>query len=80
MLQSKLTVFQIVESLCKEVLRTRPDRAVFATDWPHTRFDDIDVSNYLEKVLDWIEEVAVSPTQVLVKNAEELFDVARSGC
>lgn len=67
-----------MESLCKEVLRTRPDRAVFATDWPHTRFDDIDVSEYLVKILDWIDEEGVNPAQVLVKNAEELFDAERS--
>lgn len=47
---------------------------MFATDWPHTRFDNIDVSDYLGKVLDWLEEEGVIPTQVLVKNAEELFD------
>ncbi|CZT24417.1 related to TIM barrel metal-dependent hydrolase [Ramularia collo-cygni] len=65
---------KVIESLCKETLRARPDRIVFATDWPHTRFDNIDVSQYLEKVLDWIDEEGVSPHQVLVKNAEELFN------
>jgi predicted TIM-barrel fold metal-dependent hydrolase len=64
----------LVESLCKKFLSTRPDRCVFATDWPHTRFEHLDVSPYLEKVLDWCEEEGVSLEKVLVENAEELFD------
>lgn len=64
----------IVESLCKEILRVRADRCVFATDWPHTRFEDLQVSAYLEKILDWCEEEGVSLKKVLVENAEELFD------
>ncbi|EME49478.1 hypothetical protein DOTSEDRAFT_49733 [Dothistroma septosporum NZE10] len=64
----------VVESLCKEILRVRPDRCVFATDWPHTRFENVEIGAYLDKILDWIEEEGVSLSQVLVTNAEELFD------
>lgn len=63
-----------IEALCREVIRLRPDRCVFATDWPHTRFDGIDVVPYLEAVLDWIQVEGVPLEQVLVKNAEILFD------
>lgn len=65
---------KIVESLCREIVRVRSDRCVFATDWPHTRFDDVVVADYLEKILDWCEDEGVDLSQVLVKNAEELFD------
>jgi predicted TIM-barrel fold metal-dependent hydrolase len=27
----------LMESLCREIVRCRPDRCVWATDWPHTR-------------------------------------------
>ncbi|KAK5114097.1 hypothetical protein LTR62_002666 [Meristemomyces frigidus] len=65
----------IVDELCREILRLRPDRCVFATDWPHTRFDGLNVVPYLEAVLDGIESVeGASVEQVLVGNAEELFD------
>jgi predicted TIM-barrel fold metal-dependent hydrolase len=65
---------KIVESLCREIVKVRSDRVVFATDWPHTRFDDVVVADYLEKILDWCEEEGVDLSQVLVKNAEVLFD------
>ncbi|TKA31268.1 hypothetical protein B0A54_15323 [Friedmanniomyces endolithicus] len=64
----------IVESLCREILKTRPDRCVFATDWPHTRFDGLDVVPYLDAVLDAIEAEGISLQQVLVSNPQELFD------
>ena len=65
---------KVVESLCRETLRARPDRCVFATDWPHTRFDNVEVGTYLEKILDWCEDEGVKLEQFLVTNAEELFD------
>lgn len=65
----------VVSELGKEILRLRPDRCLFATDWPHTRFDGLDVGPYLEQILDGIEATeGASIEQVLVKNAEELFD------
>ncbi|KAK0835733.1 hypothetical protein LTR73_000232 [Friedmanniomyces endolithicus] len=64
----------MVESLCREILKTRPDRCVFATDWPHTRFDGLDVVPYLHAVLDAIEAEGIPLQQVLVSNSDELFD------
>ncbi|KAK5124673.1 hypothetical protein LTR85_001386 [Meristemomyces frigidus] len=65
----------VIESLCRELVRLRPDRCVFATDWPHTRFDGLDVGPYLEVILGWVEQEGVPLQQVLVQNAEDLFDV-----
>lgn len=64
----------LVKSLARWILRTRPDRCVFATDWPHTRFEDIDVTIYLEELFNWCEAENVPLRQILVDNAEELFD------
>ncbi|KAK4546819.1 hypothetical protein LTR36_001551 [Oleoguttula mirabilis] len=64
----------VVEGLCQELVKLRPDRCVFATDWPHTRYDGLDVGPYLEAILDWVEQEGVPLQQVLVRNAEELFD------
>lgn len=66
----------LLRSMCKELLRTRPDRCVFATDWPHTRYDSLEVKPFLEQVLDCMEEEGVDPKQVLVANAAKLFDYA----
>lgn len=65
---------RIVESLCRESLKLRPDRCVFATDWPHTRYDGLNVGPYLEAILDWVEQEGVPLQQVLVQNASILFD------
>lgn len=64
----------LVSSLARYILRTRPDRCVFATDWPHTRFEDVDVTQYLEQLFSWCEAESVPIKQILVDNAEQLFD------
>ena len=64
----------LVQSLGREILRRRPDRCVFATDWPHTRFDGLDVTVYLQELLDWCEAEGVDAKSICVDNAEELFD------
>lgn len=64
----------LVRSLGREILRLRPGRCVFATDWPHTRFDGLDVTVYLQEMLDWCEAEGVDIRKVCVDNAEELFD------
>lgn len=64
----------LVQSLARYLLRSRPDRCVFATDWPHTRFEDVDVTKYLEALFNWCDVENVPLKQILVDNAEELFD------
>ena len=68
----------LVQSLARYILRSRPDRCVFATDWPHTRFEDMDVVPYLEELFNWCEAENVPLKQVLVDNAEVLFDAKAS--
>ena len=64
----------LIQSLGRQMLRSRPDRCVFATDWPHTRFEGLDVTQYLNELINWCEAENVSVKKVLVDNAEELFD------
>ncbi|KAK5135836.1 hypothetical protein LTR08_004484 [Meristemomyces frigidus] len=64
----------VIESICRELVKLRPDRCVFATDWPHTRFDGLDVGPHLEAILDWVEAEGVPLQQILVRNAEALFN------
>ena len=64
----------LVQSLARYILRSRPDRCVFATDWPHTRFEDVDVITYLEEFFKWCDAESVPLKKVLVDNAQELFD------
>lgn len=63
------------ESLARELFRVRGDRVVFASDWPHTRFEGLDVKPFVENCLDWAESEGVAE-QVFSLNAKELWDVS----
>ncbi|KAK3052378.1 hypothetical protein LTR09_006588 [Extremus antarcticus] len=47
---------------------------VKSIDWPHTRFEDLDVTQYLQELFNWCEAENVPIEQICVKNPEELFD------
>ncbi|KAH9842101.1 Amidohydrolase [Teratosphaeria destructans] len=64
---------QGLEAVCKALVRQRADRCVFATDWPHTRFEGVQVAGFVEAVMDWVEEEGVEFKTVGVDNAEVLF-------
>ena len=64
----------LVGSLMGGLLRRRPDKCVFATDWPHTRFEGLDVTDHLEAVFECCDREGVSLESFCVRNAEELFD------
>jgi predicted TIM-barrel fold metal-dependent hydrolase len=63
-----------LEALALEILRVQNDRVVFATDWPHTRFEGLDIRAFQEDVLGWAEgEGCVE--KVFSLNAKALWDV-----
>jgi predicted TIM-barrel fold metal-dependent hydrolase len=64
-----------VEAIAREILRVAHGRAVFATDWPHTRFDGLDIAPYVQQCLDWCDGNSKRVERVFRKNAEELWDV-----
>ncbi|KAK7431249.1 hypothetical protein QQZ08_002290 [Neonectria magnoliae] len=53
-------------------------RIVFATDWPHTRFEGLDIRPWIETVLDWCAEDEALRERLFRGNAEDLWDVARA--
>ena len=64
------------EPLAREVIRVGgKTRVVFATDWPHTRFDGLDIRPFMEKVLDWCGEDAYLAERLFRGNAEDLWGV-----
>jgi predicted TIM-barrel fold metal-dependent hydrolase len=63
----------IVEALCRELLRLNADRCLFATDWPHTRYEGLETCKYIEPVLNWIEAEGISLKSVLVDNADAML-------
>lgn len=64
-----------IEILAKELLRIGSDRTVFATDWPHTRFDGVDIKPFVLKCLEWCEDDAMV-FKLFRGNAEVLWSCA----
>ena len=63
-----------LDALAKEILRVQNDRVVFATDWPHTRFEGLDIKPFEERCLEWAED-AGCVDKVFSTNARSLWDV-----
>ena len=59
----------------KELLRIAPDACVYATDWPHTRFENIDSVPFIEKCYAWCKGVEGLEEKLFRTNAETLWDV-----
>ncbi|KAF3006791.1 hypothetical protein E8E13_010311 [Curvularia kusanoi] len=63
-----------IEAVARELLKKAGDRIVFATDWPHTRFDGLDIQPFMKKCLQWTGESGLT-VKVFVSNAKDLWDV-----
>lgn len=63
-----------LEVMAKEILKTRTDRSVFASDWPHTRFERLDIRPFIQTVLDWATEFECVD-EVFATNAKTLWRV-----
>lgn len=65
-----------LEPLQKELLRVAgKNRVVFATDWPHTRFEGLDIRPWVERVFEMCAGDAVLIDRIFRGNAEDLWDV-----
>ncbi|KAK2007244.1 amidohydrolase [Colletotrichum eremochloae] len=64
-----------LEPVAREVLRLRGgDRVIFATDWPHTRFEGLDIRPWMETVLGWCGNDDALVDRLFRGNAEELWN------
>lgn len=63
-----------IEAVAQELLKVAGDRIVFASDWPHTRFDGLDVRPFVEKCLQWTDAEGLTEA-VFTGNAKTLWDV-----
>jgi len=63
-----------IEVVAKELIRVAPDKMVFASDWPHTRFEGMDVRPFVDRCLKWTAAVGVT-NEVFCLNAKELWDI-----
>jgi predicted TIM-barrel fold metal-dependent hydrolase len=60
----------------KELIIKGADRVVYATDWPHTRFENIDSVPFVEKCFEWCGGEDALVEKLFRRNAEELWDVS----
>ncbi|KAL2858097.1 hypothetical protein BJX68DRAFT_160346 [Aspergillus pseudodeflectus] len=75
---SKDKGYQDLEMMIREFFKQAPNRVLYATDWPHTRFSDIDIKPFTEMCLRACGSQAVAE-RVFRLNAEELMDCSLKG-
>lgn len=69
------------EDRCLEAMAIRllnlagKSRVVFATDWPHTRFEGLDIKPFVERVVGWCGDDDSMIERVFKSNAEDLWGV-----
>lgn len=63
-----------VEPVARELLRLAGrTRVVFATDWPHTRFEGLNIRPWIEQVMGWCDGDQGLVERVFKGNAEDLW-------
>ncbi|KAH7313452.1 amidohydrolase [Stachybotrys elegans] len=66
-----------LEPMAREIIRLKgKSRVVFATDWPHTRFEGLDIRPWMDRVLDWCGDDKELVKRLFKENAEDLWDTA----
>ncbi|KAJ9665611.1 hypothetical protein H2201_004303 [Coniosporium apollinis] len=65
-----------LEPFFRDLANVRQGRGiVFASDWPHTRFEDVDAERWIKMCLDWCGEDKKLKQNLFRYNAERLWDV-----
>lgn len=73
---SQLEDYSDLKPVAREVIRLKGlSRVVFATDWPHTRFEGLDIRPWMETVLDWCGDDEELLERLFRGNAEDLWGV-----
>ncbi|EGD95760.1 hypothetical protein TESG_03226 [Trichophyton tonsurans CBS 112818] len=67
--------FDGLREIFMEYMRVAPGRVVFATDWPHTRFDSVDIVPFIKACVDWCGGNQNMVKRLFQHNAEVLWDI-----
>ncbi|KAI1259865.1 hypothetical protein F5Y18DRAFT_420480 [Xylariaceae sp. FL1019] len=67
-----------VVPIARKLVREAPDRVVFATDWPHTRFDGTDIRPWIKECVEICDGDEKLVEKLFRDNAEVLWDVKRA--
>lgn len=68
-----------LKAMAQEFLVAAPDRVIYATDWPHTRFTGVDISPFTEWCLDLCSHEPGLAEKLFRENTERMLDV-KSDC
>ncbi|KAK5197330.1 hypothetical protein LTR72_000555 [Exophiala xenobiotica] len=63
-----------LDSVGRELIKEAKHRVVYGTDWPHTRFGDVDSVPFIEKCFEWCGTDTGLIEKLFRDNAEELWD------
>jgi predicted TIM-barrel fold metal-dependent hydrolase len=64
-----------LKSMAREFLSAAPDRVIYATDWPHTRFTGVDISPFTEWCLDLCIHEPGLAEKLFRRNTERMLGV-----
>ncbi|CAG8188190.1 unnamed protein product [Penicillium olsonii] len=64
-----------LKAMAREFLAAAPSRVIYATDWPHTRFSDVDISPFTECCLDLCSSKPGLAERLFRRNTEEMLGV-----
>ncbi|EYE98891.1 putative TIM barrel metal-dependent hydrolase [Aspergillus ruber CBS 135680] len=62
-----------IQAIAIELLRVAPQRVIYASDWPHTRFDGMNIRPFTESCLRWCSSQPGLAERVFRLNTEELL-------
>lgn len=64
-----------LKAMAAEFLAAAPDRVVYATDWPHTRYTGVDISPFTEWCLELCTHEPGLAEKLFRRNTERMLDV-----
>lgn len=64
-----------LKAMAREFLAAAPNRVIYASDWPHTRFTGIDIAPFTEWCLDLCADVPGLAEKLFRRNTERMLDV-----
>lgn len=67
-----------LKAMAREFLAAAPNRVIYATDWPHTRFTDVDINPFTEWCLELCDGKPGLAEKLFCKNTERMLGVDSS--
>ena len=64
-----------LHAMARELIRVASARVIWASEWPHTRFEGFDARQYLADCIDWCGGDEVLKKRLFKENAENLWGI-----